>query len=83
MTNFTSYMLGRSTAMTSKLWNLTMVTVRETTGGNEDDKDILEKELSNLWYKITVIYLSPQLCMFQQNFPPKYSTADGCLYQQT
>ena len=37
--------------MTSKLWNLTRVTVREKTDNkNEVDKEILEKELTNLWY---------------------------------
>ena len=50
MRNFPSYLMGRSTMMTSKLWNLTRVTVREATeNSNNDDKDILEKELSNLW----------------------------------
>ena len=48
--NYPSYMLGRSTTMTSKLWNLTRVTVREKTDNkNEVDKKLLEKELSNLW----------------------------------
>ena len=50
MRNFPSYLMGRSTMMTSKLWNLTRVTVREATENSDnDDKEILEKELSNLW----------------------------------
>ena len=50
MKNYPSYMMGRSTMMTSKLWNLTRVTVREKTDNkNEVDSNILESELSNLW----------------------------------
>eukprot|EP00090_Calanus_glacialis_P012301 TRINITY_DN2079_c0_g2_i4.p1 TRINITY_DN2079_c0_g2~~TRINITY_DN2079_c0_g2_i4.p1 ORF type:complete len:1008 (+),score=235.87 TRINITY_DN2079_c0_g2_i4:42-3026(+) len=49
MRNYPSYLMGRSTMMTSKLWNLTRVTVREKTDNkNEVDKEILEKELTNL-----------------------------------
>ena len=34
-----------------------MVTVRENTAENKVEKEILEKELSNLWYKITIVYI--------------------------
>ena len=66
MTNYTSYMLGKSTTMTSKLWNLTMVTVRENTAKNKVEKEILEKELSNLWYKITIVYINFKCVCFSK-----------------
>ena len=50
MMNFQPYLMGRSTMMVTKLWNLTRVTVREATENDKRvDKEILEKELSNLW----------------------------------
>ena len=66
MTNYTSYMLGKSTTMTSKLWNMTMVTVRENTAENKVEKEILEKELSNLWYKITIVYVNLKCVCFSK-----------------
>ena len=45
-----SYMMGRSTRMTSMMWNMTRVTAREKIKSeNEATKNILDKELSNLW----------------------------------
>ena len=50
MMNFPPYLMGRSTMMVTKLWNLTRVTVREATENDKRvDKEVLEKELSNLW----------------------------------
>ena len=48
-----SYLMGRSTSMTSMIWNLTRVTVRERTGV-EASENILEKELTNLWYDLVM-----------------------------
>ena len=50
------FMMGRTTRMTSMMWNLTRVTAREEIKSeNEDTENILDKELSNLWYEVVVI----------------------------
>ena len=43
--------------MTSMMWNLTRVTAREEIKSkNEATENILDKELSNLWYEVVLIY---------------------------
>ena len=44
MRNFPSFLMASSTTMTSKLWNLTRVTVRQEVCGS----GLLDKELANL-----------------------------------
>ena len=46
MRNFPSFLLASSTTMTSKLWNLTRVTVRQEVNGTHTG--LLDKELANL-----------------------------------
>ena len=56
MDDYPSYMMGRTTRMTSMMWNLTRVTAREEIKSEDEATgNILDKELSNLWYKEVVI----------------------------
>ena len=56
MDDYPSYMMGRATRMTSMMWNLTRVTAREEIiSENEATENILDKELSNLWYEVVVM----------------------------
>ena len=49
MRNFPSFLMASSTTMTSKLWNLTRVTVRqEVDGVSLSSSSLLDKELASL-----------------------------------
>ena len=65
-----SYMMGRTTRMTSMMWNLTRVTSREEIKSkNEATENILDNELSNLWYEVIVIYNDTNNCFSKLSHP--------------
>ena len=56
--------------MTSMMWKMTRVTAREEIKTeNEATENILDKELSNLWYEVVVIYNDTNNCFSKLSHP--------------